>query len=114
MHTDHTRPTRAIVSVLVFLVGVITVTSTGPAMEARSRHARGELAPASARKPDKEAARRVRVGYSGMPLRFERASGAAAGDAEFIARGAGTRWTSPKARPGWPWGRLRKGHAARL
>ena len=58
-------------------------------MEARSRHARGELAPASARKPDKEAARRVRVDYSGMPLRFERASGAAAGDAEFIARGAG-------------------------
>ena len=42
--------------------------------------------PASAKKPDPEAAKRVRAAYSGLPLRFERATGP---NAELIARGAG-------------------------
>ena len=60
----------------------------GPAVEARSGRASGELPtkPGTVAKPDKEAATRVRAAYFGMPLRFERADAA---DADFIARGAG-------------------------
>ena len=85
MHTTRTPRTAAIV-----LLGLFTFASMGPAVAARSRPGPGELAlTSSAKKPDTEAAKRVRTAYAGMPLRFERAAGAAAAKAEFIARGAG-------------------------
>ncbi len=87
MDTNRTPRTAAIASTL--LLGLFTVASIGPAVEARSPAGDREPASTLAKKPDKEAATRVRTAYSGMPLRFERAAGAAAANAEFIARGAG-------------------------
>ena len=89
MDPNGTRPTAGIATAL--LLGLFTVASIQPAIEARAsrgeREVRPALAkqPASAKKPDPEAAKRVRAAYSGMPLRFERATGP---NAEFIARGA--------------------------
>ena len=90
MDPNRTRTTAGIATAL--LLGLFTVASIQPAIEARAsrgeREVRPALAeqPASAKKPDPEAAKRVRAAYSGMPLRFERATGP---NAEFIARGAG-------------------------
>ena len=96
MHTTRTPRTAAIV-----LLGLFTFASMGPAVAARSRPGPGELAlTSSAKKPDTEAAKRVRTAYAGMPLRFERAAGAAAAKAEFIARGAGYALDLSKGEPG--------------
>ena len=80
-------PRRAATAAALFL-GVFTLASMGPAVEARSGRGRREVPakPAKAGKPDKDAAKRIRAAYAGMPLRFETAAGA---DADFIARGAG-------------------------
>jgi photosystem II stability/assembly factor-like uncharacterized protein len=87
---NRTRPTAGIATAL--LLGLFTVASIQPAIEARASRGEREIRPAlakqpaSAKKPDPEAAKRVRAAYSGMPLRFERATGP---NAEFIGRGAG-------------------------
>jgi photosystem II stability/assembly factor-like uncharacterized protein len=87
---NRTRPTAAIAAAL--LLGLFTVASIQPAVEARTPRGEREVGaasaklPASARRPDPEATKRVRAAYSAMPLRFEPATGA---NAEFIARGAG-------------------------
>ena len=86
MNTTRT-PRTAIAT--AFLLGLFTLASMGQGIEARSGRGSREVPakPAKAAKPDKQAAKRVRAAYSGMPLRFERAAGDA--DADFIARGAG-------------------------
>ena len=83
-----TRTPRTAATATALLLGVFTLASMGPAVEARSGRSSREVPaqPAETAKPDKEAAKRVRAAYSGMPLRFERA---AAADVDFIARGAG-------------------------
>jgi photosystem II stability/assembly factor-like uncharacterized protein len=85
-----TRITAGIATAL--LLGLFTVATIQPAIEARASRGERDVGPAlaeqptSAKKPDPEAATRVRAAYSGMPLRFERATGP---NAEFIARSAG-------------------------
>ena len=85
--SNRTRPTTAIASAL--LLGLFTFASSGPDLEARSSRIEREPGLTSAQKSDTDAAKRVRAAYTGMPLRFERAVGPAAANAEFIARGAG-------------------------
>ncbi len=89
MDPNRTRPTAGIATTL--LLGLFTVVSIQPAIEARASRGEREVRPAVAKQPastktlDPEAAKRVRAAYSGMPLRFERATRP---NAEFIARSA--------------------------
>src|SRR5262245_44578585 len=87
--TTRTRRTRTTATANAILIGVVTLAWIGPAVEARSPRGDTEIASPTMKKPSDETSQRVLTTYSGMPLRFERAIGRAAANADFIARGAG-------------------------
>jgi hypothetical protein len=85
----HSNRTPSVAALVVFLLGIITLSSLGPVVLARAPHRTLEVPSRAAKTPDKETASRVRAASARLPLRFEPTPGRGVADSEFIARGAG-------------------------